>query len=62
MAATKVWLSLDEDGSERIDVTQKPGIPYLLLAEDMGGLYYIVIDKDGNETIIDRDGLPFATK
>jgi len=45
MLRTKVFLL---KGEEKIDITQKPGIPYLVSAKDLGGEMIIVEDKGGN--------------
>lgn len=38
---------LIKDGA-RIDITQKPGVPYLVSAEDMGGQEILIEDREGN--------------
>lgn len=40
-------VSNENPAEERIEITHKPGIPYLLSAHDMGGTK-IIVTKDGN--------------
>ena len=47
MLRKKVYLI---KGEEKIELTQKPGIPYLICASDLGGSSIIVEDLDGNVT------------
>ena len=44
MARKKVFLVREDD---RVEITHKQGVPYLLSAEDMGGTS-IVVEKDNN--------------
>ena len=45
MLRKKVYLMKD---GEKIEIAQKPGIPYLVCAADLGGSEIIVEDLDGN--------------
>lgn len=45
MLRKKVFLLRDE---KKIEMSQKPGIPYLISAEQMGGTQIIVEDLEGN--------------
>ena len=45
MLGKKVFLIKDE---EKIDISQKPGIPYLICASELGGENIIVEDLSGN--------------
>lgn len=46
MLRKKVYLLKE---GEKIDITQKPGIPYLVSAEMLGGETIIIEDSEGNE-------------
>ncbi len=46
MMKCKVFLYKDV---EKIDITQKPGVPYLVSASDLGGEKIVVENKEGKE-------------
>ena len=35
-------------GEEKIEITQKPGIPYIICAKDLGGESIVIEDLEGN--------------
>ena len=45
MIRKKVFLIMDKEIEERIDITHKPGVPYLISPQKMGGIK-IVVEKD----------------
>ena len=60
MLRKKVYLVRNEDktGLTKTEITHKPGVPYLLSAQDMGG-DKIVVEKDNNILIeYDKDEIP----
>lgn len=52
MLQTRVFLL---KGEEKIPISQKPGIPYLVSAKDLGGDIILIEDRDGNVLKVYKD-------
>lgn len=52
-----VYLIKDED---KIDITQQPGVEYMLTAKDMKGKKIVIYDQEGETVELGEDVIPFS--
>ena len=60
MEKFRVYVVLSDAGStDAIEITQQPGIPYLLPASEYGGVKYLVVNKETNATHFKKEKLGY---
>ena len=52
MGSTTVYLTTAGD---KINITQQPGVPYLLTANEMGGSQFLLVDENSEHLYVDGD-------